>query len=169
MKYLATINDREYAIEIVPDDDRYKISLNGKTFAATIRRLAGSDRYSILLDNESHVAELIKKNGTYEINYQGEAWNCQVEDERLAKLKRSIKAAEDVIVDHEIKSPMPGLIVEIEVKPGQTIQRGQGLMIIEAMKMENEIKAPSDAVVKKIAVQPGQTVEMGQTLLLLDY
>jgi biotin carboxyl carrier protein len=69
---------------------------------------------------------------------------------------------------NEIRTQMPGRILKVFVKPGDTIKAQQTLLIVEAMKMENEIRATADAVVKEISVQPGQSVESGSILIKLE-
>ncbi|ASJ06533.1 acetyl-CoA carboxylase biotin carboxyl carrier protein subunit [Thermococcus pacificus] len=66
-----------------------------------------------------------------------------------------------------VTAPMPGKILRILVKEGEQVKTGQGLLILEAMKMENEIPAPKDGVVKKILVKEGDTVDTGQALIEL--
>jgi pyruvate carboxylase subunit B len=63
---------------------------------------------------------------------------------------------------------MPGLIVRVQVQPGDRVQPGQGLVVMEAMKMENELRAPATATVKAIAVAPGQAVEKGALLVEME-
>jgi biotin carboxyl carrier protein len=65
----------------------------------------------------------------------------------------------------DITAPMPGTILSVEVKPGDTITRGQTVAVLEAMKMKNSIKSPRDGVVAEVRVQAGQTVRYGDTLL----
>jgi biotin carboxyl carrier protein len=64
-----------------------------------------------------------------------------------------------------VRAPMPGLIVRVEVAEGESVSAGQGVVIIEAMKMENELKSDAAGVVKKILVQQGQAVEKGTVLI----
>lgn len=66
---------------------------------------------------------------------------------------------------NEIKAPMPGLVLRIPVNEGDSVSKGDGLLVLEAMKMENSIKAPGDVVVSKIHVKPGQAVEKNQLLV----
>jgi len=66
-----------------------------------------------------------------------------------------------------VASPMPGSVIKINVQPGETVKKGQTLVIVEAMKMENEVRAPNDAVVSKVLVQSGQQVGAGETLITL--
>jgi len=66
---------------------------------------------------------------------------------------------------NQVKAPMPGLVLNIEIEPGQTVKKGDALLILEAMKMENVIKSPGDAVVKRIAVNQGDAVEKNTLLI----
>jgi biotin carboxyl carrier protein len=67
-----------------------------------------------------------------------------------------------------IRSPMPGKVVKILVKVGDKVSAGQGVVVVEAMKMENELRAPRDGVVKQVTAEEGRAVESGQTLALLE-
>jgi pyruvate carboxylase subunit B len=67
-----------------------------------------------------------------------------------------------------VQSPMPGKVVKVLVAVGDEVKAGQGVVVVEAMKMENELKAPKDGKVKAISVKEGQPVEAGQTLATLD-
>lgn len=69
--------------------------------------------------------------------------------------------------EETVNSPMPGTITSIKVTEGQTVEKGQVLFILEAMKMENEIMSPCDAVVSKIVVSSGKPVKTGDALILL--
>lgn len=76
---------------------------------------------------------------------------------------KTVKKSESGVL--KITAPMPGKIVRVLVKPGDTVEEGQGLLIMEAMKMENELKAPRKVQVTEIRVQTGQSVESGALLL----
>jgi len=73
-----------------------------------------------------------------------------------------------LLMEGVIKAPLVGQIVSIKVNPGDSINQGDVLLILEAMKMQNEMKATSDGVVKKIHVKKGQTVNSGDVLLLIE-
>jgi biotin carboxyl carrier protein len=66
---------------------------------------------------------------------------------------------------NEVKAPMPGLVLRVMIEPGQAIQKGDTLLILEAMKMENVLKAPSDGIVSKILVSKGDKVEKNQVMV----
>lgn len=67
-----------------------------------------------------------------------------------------------------VQSPMPGKVVKVLVAPGDEVKSGQGVVVVEAMKMENELKSPKDGKVKAVAVKEGQAVEAGQSLVTLE-
>jgi biotin carboxyl carrier protein len=69
---------------------------------------------------------------------------------------------------NELKSPMPGLIVEIKVKQGESIKKDQQLIVLEAMKMENVLTSPVDGIIKEIIVNPQQTVEKNSLLVIFE-
>jgi biotin carboxyl carrier protein len=66
---------------------------------------------------------------------------------------------------NELKSPMPGLVLKIEVNPGDVLQKGDPILVLEAMKMENVLKAPADVKVKEVLVKSGQAVEKNAVLV----
>lgn len=76
-------------------------------------------------------------------------------------------AAPAAVAGTAVTAPLPGNVLEIKVKPGESVKAGQLLVLIEAMKMENEVFAPADGVVKQILTQKGALVATGDTLLVI--
>lgn len=76
-------------------------------------------------------------------------------------------AAPAAVAGTPVTAPLPGNVLEIKVKPGESVKAGQLLVLIEAMKMENEVFAPADGVVKQILAQKGAMVATGDTLLVI--
>jgi len=140
--------------------------INGKTIPIQLHEIDGSHVYSALVGNRSMEIEIRRNEVGYLIFHKGNSLEFLVEDERTARLKKSMRQAVSHKIDRELKSPMTGLVVAIEVKTGQQLKKGEGLLIIEAMKMENEIKAPFDCTIKEIKVQEKQAVEKGQVLVV---
>jgi biotin carboxyl carrier protein len=91
----------------------------------------------------------------------------ELADARMYRLRAALGGGAGT-VKPELKSPMTGKVVLVNVAPGDTVAAGKPVVIIEAMKMENEIKAPGDAVVKAVRVAPGQLVAPGDVLLEFD-
>ena len=86
-------------------------------------------------------------------------------DQLLEKLGMSDDTSQEI---KEVHSPMPGMILDIIVKAGQKVSKGEPLLILEAMKMENIIKSPKDSVLKHINVSKGQNVNRGDILIIFD-
>jgi pyruvate carboxylase subunit B len=102
------------------------------------------------------------------VSVNGETHDLAVVTEaehRLASLGGRGPAAARVT---EIRAPMPGLVIAVEVEDGQSVAAGEGIAIIEAMKMENEITAPAAGRVRAIAIAPGEAVERGALLCRIE-
>jgi biotin carboxyl carrier protein len=126
----------------------------------------------ILKNNKAHRAEIIDADYAqkiFTIKVNGNIYQTKIADkyDRLVKeIGLSVNSSQKL---NNIKSPMPGLVLSINVKEGDTVQKGDTLLILEAMKMENVIKAPTDAMIKRIAITQGQAVEKSQLLIELDF
>ncbi|HLK96510.1 MAG TPA: biotin/lipoyl-containing protein [Hymenobacter sp.] len=143
------------------------ISVDGKSFEWDLVML-GPGRFHILHEGRSFSAEIVStdfvvKSFLFKIN--GQNIELQAKDRfdlLLDKLGMSNATASKV---NELKAPMPGLIVDIRVVPGQTVQKGDPLVVLEAMKMENILKAPGDGTVGIIKVGMRDNVTKGQVLI----
>jgi len=100
--------------------------------------------------------------------FAGREYVAQFEDQRQRLLRSFGAQSEERRIALSVKAPMPGLIVKIETKVGDMVKRGQGVMVVEAMKMENEVRAPSDGTVREIRVRERQTVEKGEVLVVIE-
>ena len=164
MSYLVRIDNIEYKIAIEKKGEYFKILLNDKKIDAEMVAQDRNSRLTLIIDNKSYDVVFDTENM---ISVNGENYNAEVVDEQIKKL---IKASPKSIHKKEltINAPMPGLIIEIEAKEGDAVRAGQGLVIVEAMKMQNEMKAPRDGVVKQILVKKGQTVNSRDTLVIIE-
>jgi biotin carboxyl carrier protein len=97
----------------------------------------------------------------------GRQYEASVETERTRLVRQYTHVGGTASDRTEVHAPMPALVGRVLVEPGQTVQSGQPLLVLEAMKMENEIKAHRGGTVASIPVRPGQTVEKGQLLLTI--
>ena len=89
-------------------------------------------------------------------------------DERTRAIREMTGAGGAAAGPAPVKAPMPGLVVKVEVEPGDRVRKGQGIVIVEAMKMENELRADTDATVAAVHVTPGQAVERDQILVIFQ-
>lgn len=112
-----------------------------------------------------NVIESTDDSGLRNIAVNGKVIAVEIDDETSALL-RSLQTDKATKIHHAIlRSPMPGRIARIHVREGELIEAGQGVLILEAMKMENEIKAPSAGIVKSVRVQEGDAVEKNAILI----
>lgn len=117
--------------------------------------------YSVLLDGRSYDTHVERAIGHLIVSVQGHRFEIEVRDPR----RWSPKAAGDRGGDIEtVLAPMPGKVVRVLVAPGDTVEAGQGVMVVEAMKMQNEMKAPRRGLVLAVTAQEGATVTAGEVL-----
>jgi acetyl/propionyl-CoA carboxylase alpha subunit len=143
------------------------VTLNGQPFDWQVTALAPG-RYQVLHGGRAYTAEVLAADyatKTFSLKINGQRVDLQGQtslDKLLDRLGLSNAAATKV---NELKAPMPGLIVEVRVQPGQAVQKGDPLLVLEAMKMENILKAPADGVVESIKVSLRANVTKGQVLV----
>jgi acetyl/propionyl-CoA carboxylase alpha subunit len=163
MKYIAEIEGR--TLEITLDDGRVEIA--GQTFDYDVQQGGRPEHYSLILDGKSYQIWMEPNGRCMRVHLVGFDYDVCLEDERAHRL-RQLAAPE--VTAHDaglIAAPMPGLVVKILVEPGQGVNKGQGLVLVEAMKMENEIRSPLAGVVKEVKVRPKQAVEKGEVLIII--
>lgn len=163
MKYLTTVNGQQFEIELGSDG---KITVNGQERNVDFRAISQS-LYSALINNKSVEALVENADGTYQVMMGGELYEAQVLDERQQRLMRASTGFGVAQGELTIRSPMPGLIVDVRVKEGQEVRKGESLCVLESMKMENDIRAPRDGKVERIQIAKGDSVEQNKVLLTL--
>ncbi|MEE4310657.1 MAG: acetyl-CoA carboxylase biotin carboxyl carrier protein subunit [candidate division KSB1 bacterium] len=168
MKYSSTIANQIFEVTIDNTERKLRVLLDNKEVPVEFIRRPASNSYVVVMENRTFEFEIVRDEEAYVVHYQGRDYPCRVEDQRLIKLKNAIRQEVTQSEHLEIRSPMPGLVVAAEVAVGEKVRSGQGLIIIEAMKMENEIKSPADGVVREIKVKTSEAVEMNQTLIILE-
>ncbi len=167
MKYLANIGDTTYNITLDDKDTQVELDINGEPLQIDLVPINGNHTYSLLINGRSYVATMMDTEEACQVMIDGSVYTVDVEDEELARLKSQVKRKHHA-GGEQIKAPMPGRIIEIEVAIGDTVEAGQGVAIIEAMKMENELRAHSDGVVKEIRTKIGDAVNKNDVLVVLE-
>lgn len=121
--------------------------------------------YSVLDGTRSMEARVSRNDTGYVVEVDGRVLEVELEDPR--ELRKGVRHhAREGRVD--VKAPMPGKVVRVLVAVGDTVEEGQGLMVVEAMKMQNEMKAPKDGKVVALAGKEGASVAAGQVLVTLE-
>ncbi len=149
-------------------NDNYEFEISEKELLDLDAISTAENKFHILHQNASVKAEMKNAdfdNKTYSIKINNNTYDVKINDQ-LGQLitEMGFSLSDNKKVDH-IKAPMPGLILEINVKPGQEVKEDDALLILEAMKMENVITSPRDGVIKTVNVSQSDTVEKNTLLI----
>jgi biotin carboxyl carrier protein len=163
MIYDATVDGHSVRVEVRGKDGRYTVLLDGRELAVDARE-AGAHVLSMIVDGRSHEVGIERREGGYRVAIRGQVLEVAlVEGARGEAVPRRAGAG-----PARVQAPMPGKLVRVLVSAGEEVGAGQGLVVMEAMKMENEIRAPRAGRVKEAPVREGQAVETGALLVLLE-
>jgi biotin carboxyl carrier protein len=154
-----------HSVELARLEKGYAISLNGRPVAADVVQIAPYV-FSVLLAGHSfelHIAPA--ENGILKLQYGPHEFSAEVDDPRAWKGRKH--STIEIEGQQQIVAPMPGKVVRLLVKAGDVVQAGQGLLVIEAMKMQNEIRSPKTGKVERMLAEEGQTVTAGKLLAVV--
>ncbi|MFK7905134.1 MAG: acetyl-CoA carboxylase biotin carboxyl carrier protein subunit [Chitinophagales bacterium] len=128
-------------------------------------------KFHLIQNNQSYNIEVVSTDlsaKTVVLSINGESYEVALQDKMDLLLdKMGISAAVSQKVN-EVKAPMPGLVLEIKVKAGDQVEKGDAVLVLEAMKMENVLKSPGEGIVASIEVKVGDAVEKNQVLLKME-
>lgn len=159
----VTVNKKTFSIDQTNDG----ITVDGNLLNWDIVEFA-KNSFHIIHNNKTFLAEVVKTDAvtkTVVVKINGVTQTVSVKDRfdlLLEKMGMTSSASSKV---NNIKAPMPGLIIDLKIKVGDTVNAGDPLLILEAMKMENVLKSPGAGVVKSVKVKKGDSVEKGQSLI----
>ena len=169
MKYQVRYRQRSFEVEISGEPPHYLLHIDGRAMQSDAATLGDESLLSVLLDNVSFLAHAVPTGdvrGQIEVSIGGKSCKFEVLDE-LSAMAQQMHApqAQGQIV---LESPMPGLVVAIHVAPGDRVEPGSPLVVVEAMKMQNELVAPASGVVAEVSVKKGQSVNAGDALVAIE-
>lgn len=167
-KFYVSHTGGVFTVEII---DAGKALIDGRECSYEFTS-TGESSYLLLLDNKVFTlfnnGSIDGATGVRELNLNARPCSVVVDDNRSLRLKTLARSRSVTGGEMHVRAPMPGLVARVEVVEGEHVKKGQGLIVLEAMKMENEIKSTQDGVVTKIHVKQNVTVEKGEELLLLQ-
>lgn len=166
MKYYVRIGEQQHEVHI----DGETITLDGESLRAHIEDLPETPLQLLTVGSEVHrvLARRGDAKGRYDLALEGHRFTVEALDERSRAIRELSGAVARPAGPAHLTAPMPGLIVRVNVKEGQQVGVGQGLVVMEAMKMENELRAAANGTVKRVAVKIGSVVEKGALLLEME-
>jgi biotin carboxyl carrier protein len=167
MAFIAKLGDQSYTVEIEETGKSvYRVSVDGNEFIVDGKK-TGRTNYSLIVDNRSFEIEVDNTDDIYRVLVDGRTYHINLVDERRTRVGGT-QSALQLQGRQRVSVPMPGKVIAVLVAEGDSVEKGQGLAIVEAMKMENEVHSPIAGVVKEIRVKPGDTVEGGAVLVIVE-
>ncbi len=166
MKYIVKVAGER--VEVVLDPDG--ITIDGRSVDARLDEVEGTPERVLTVDGEVFRVEVRRSEGRgrYALWVEGHAMEVEALDERTHAIRDLTAASGAATGPKPLVAPMPGLVVRVSVQPGDEVQAGQGLVVMEAMKMENELRSTSAGRVKAVLAKPGAAVEKGAVLVELE-
>ena len=160
MKRELVVNGKPYSIEIHEVDGMVHFSLPDHSGAASILEVEPGV-FSVLMDGFSYLVQASRTESSIIVDVEGCVFDIEITDPRAPRRKTGSLGGEG---RQTIVAPMPGKIVRLLVSEGDPVEPGQGIVVMEAMKMQNELKAQRAGVVTALPVAEGATVSAGEVL-----
>lgn len=167
MAFIAKLGEHTYTVEIEEvEKSYYRVAVDGSEFFVDERK-TGHSNYSLIVDNRSFEVDVDLSGNEYRILVDGRSYHVQLIDERRMRLG-GFQSGIQLQGRQEVSVPMPGKVVAVLVAEGDHVEKGQGLVIVEAMKMENEVRSPIAGEVKEVRVNTGQPLDAGDILAVVE-
>jgi len=163
-KYVIKIGNRKKDISI----DDSKITIDGKEFEYDYEQMFGTSYILKVGDKFYDVSAKRINREKYVVVINGNDFEVEARTTLEEKAREVIEQHSLKNRGQEIKAPMPGMILKVNKKVGDSVSLGESIMILEAMKMENELKSPKDGKIKEVLVKEGDAVEKGAKLFSIE-
>ena len=173
MYFEAELKDKKFKVDVAETKSAWKVSLQeeGKEWVhydISKRDFKQAEQYiSFLFSGKSYLIDVIGQDTEYTVFTRNSFRTIKVFNDEML-LHESLKKGGGFGGDQELKSGMPGKIIEIFVKEGDVVKANKPLLIMEAMKMENEMRASRDVKIKEIRVKQGDSIESGAVLIKFE-
>ncbi len=165
MKYIVDVHGERVTVEL----DGTQAVVDGERVEVSLSSIEGTPVRLLRIGEEVHrlVARRGETRGCWALDLDGRRVEAEALDERMRAIRDLTAAAAAASGPAPLMAPMPGLVVRVSVGVGDTVSAGQGLVVVEAMKMENELRASVAGVVTAVLAIPGQAVDKGALLVEL--
>ena len=164
MKMTVKTGEREHEVTVDRHDGLFRVVVDGQEHLVDVRRLE-ADFHSIMMEGRSYELSIEPDGDRYHVRH-GASQRTVVFTDATRRARDELRAGGHGPLS--IVSVMPGKVVRVLVAVGDAVEAGQGLVVVEAMKMENEIGAPRAGRIIAIHVEPGRAVEAGAPLLVIE-
>jgi biotin carboxyl carrier protein len=165
MKLKARIGDREEELLLKLEEGRISAEIGNRVYELAVREIE-PDCYLFFLHHNVHECRVSERPSGFEVTIRGRSHEVTIVDpKRLRSGQNSDRHHHGVV---EIRASMPGKVVRVQTEAGEAVEKGAGVVVVEAMKMQNEMKSPRDGVVVSINVKAGDTVNAGDVLAVIE-
>jgi biotin carboxyl carrier protein len=165
VKLKAVIGDRELDLNVRIDGGSVHAEIDGRVYDLELHE-PEPGCYVLFRDAEVHECRVSKSQEGFDVNLRGQNQTIAIVD------PKRLRSGQDVDRHHhglaEITAPMPGKVVRVHLETGASVEKGTGVVVVEAMKMQNEMKSPRAGVLVSINVKPGDTVNAGDVLAVIE-
>lgn len=166
MKYEVRISGKTHMVELERHADSWQARIEGGPVGAADAAETAPNVFSVLLSDRPHEIYVTpSSDGQLQLQTGGREFTAEVIDPRSWRGRR--QGGAEAEGRQQIVAPMPGKVVRLLVKAGDTVEAGQGLLVVEAMKMQNEIRSPKSGTVERVLVTEGQAVNAGEVLCVV--
>jgi biotin carboxyl carrier protein len=166
MKFEVQISGKTRTVELQRNSDRWQISLDGAALDADAIEIS-PNVFSVLLNGESYEVRIaVASDSKLTLQTRHHEFVAEVVDPRAWRGRHH--GAVEAQGRQEIVAPMPGKVVRVLVKAGDKVEAGQGLLVVEAMKMQNEVRSPKTGTVERLLAREGHAVNAGEVLAWID-
>jgi biotin carboxyl carrier protein len=166
VNYFVLIQDQVYSIEIIDDGEKQNILWDGKRVDLAYNLGQSNSSASLILNGRPFEVAVKQKEDAFTVYLDQREYRVGVT--RGGKQADKTALIQHTVGQEIISAPMPGMVVDLKIAKGQSVEMGTPLLILEAMKMENELRSPVNGRVKEIHAQPGKKVEKGEKLIVLE-
>ena len=167
MAFIAKLGGESCRVEIEEmNKSLYRVSVDGNDLVVDANK-TGLSSYSLIIDNRSFEVDVDVSEDEYRVLVDGRSYHIHLIDERRIRLG-GVQTGIQLQGRQNVAVPMPGKVIAVLVSEGDRVEKGQGLVIVEAMKMENEVRSPISGEVKEVRAKAGETLEAGAVLVVVE-
>jgi acetyl/propionyl-CoA carboxylase alpha subunit len=166
VKYIVTVNGRRATIDLGPEG----MEVDGRSIPVSLADVEGTPIRLVRVGDQVHRVIVRRRagRGCYTLWLDGYTYEVEALDERTRTIRDLTASQAGPVGPAPLVAPMPGLVVRVNVEPGDMVAAGQGLVVMEAMKMENELRATGEGRVKAVHAKAGEAVDKGAVLVELE-
>ncbi len=171
MRLNAEIDGEKVALEVRREDGRVLAEVGGRQYELEARRV-GEGEYLLIREGRVYECRVSAEpgagggRGSLRVSVGAREYGVTLTDPK--HLRGAAAAGGEQGGRAQLKAPMPGKVVRVLIEAGQSVEAGQPVVVVEAMKMQNELKSPKSGTVSELRVEPGSTVNAGDVLVIVE-